>query len=61
MGSSVDLKKVEENDLFARYAFSSVNDEIGMVEIDKKPGRCKIIKKRNGDPENKLAYRTMWC
>jgi len=31
-----------------------------MVEIDKKTGRCKIIKKRNGDPENKLAYRVMW-
>jgi len=61
MGTSVDLKKIEENDLFARYAFSSVDDETGIVEIDKKTGRCKIIKELNGDPENKLAHRAMWA
>ncbi len=61
MGTSVDLKKVEEDELTVKYAFSSVNEQIGIVVINKETGRCNIVKEHPCDPKNRLAYRAMWA
>jgi hypothetical protein len=61
MSIIVDLKKINEDQLIAQYSFSSVDDEIGIVEINKNTGRCSIIKELPGDRDNFLAHRAMWA
>jgi hypothetical protein len=61
MAISVALKKVEENELFVKYSFSSINDQIGLVEINKETGRCNIVKEHPADKEQRLAYCAMWA
>lgn len=61
MAIHVDLKKLEENEKTVTYLLSSITDETGIVEIDKKERRCKIISELPSDRNNFLAHRAMWA
>lgn len=65
MAIYIKIDKVKENDDFVTYQFDSdiiESDDIGILEINKKNGNCKIIQELSGDTNNyllNLAYRAI--
>ncbi len=57
----IEVVKLEENSINAKYRFSDDRGNCGVVCIDKINGNCRVIEEAANDEEGVLSERACWC